>query len=120
MEAVLRELVSAPISLLTGNLQGILRKWACQPARERRIPKQTRAFPAKFPGLRNREFFKDEQGKEPQEQGKAARFQGSAGMPLAGLAGTAASGINDHKITDLAALLPWRWAAAREGRKLAA
>jgi transposase len=28
--------------------------------------------------------------------------------------------INDHKITDLAALLPWRWAQAREGRKLAA
>ncbi len=28
--------------------------------------------------------------------------------------------INDHKITDLAALLPWRWAAARESRKLAA
>jgi hypothetical protein len=28
--------------------------------------------------------------------------------------------INDHKITDLAALLPWRWAAARENRKLAA
>jgi len=28
--------------------------------------------------------------------------------------------INDHKVTDLAALLPWRWAAAQEGRKLAA
>jgi transposase len=28
--------------------------------------------------------------------------------------------INDHKITDLAALLPWRWAAERESRKLAA
>ena len=28
--------------------------------------------------------------------------------------------INDHKITDLAALLPWRWAAAMERRKLAA
>jgi transposase len=28
--------------------------------------------------------------------------------------------INDHKISDLAALLPWRWAAAQEGRKLAA
>jgi transposase len=28
--------------------------------------------------------------------------------------------INDHKITDLAALLPWRWAATREDRKLAA
>jgi hypothetical protein len=28
--------------------------------------------------------------------------------------------INDHKITDLAALLPWRWAAEREGRKPAA
>jgi len=28
--------------------------------------------------------------------------------------------INDHKITDLAALLPWRWAQAREGLKLAA
>ena len=28
--------------------------------------------------------------------------------------------INDHKITDLAALLPWHWAAAREHRKLAA
>ena len=28
--------------------------------------------------------------------------------------------INDHKITDLSALLPWRWAAAQESRKLAA
>jgi transposase len=28
--------------------------------------------------------------------------------------------INDHKITDLAALLPWRWAAERERRSLAA
>ncbi len=28
--------------------------------------------------------------------------------------------INDHKITDLGALLPWRWAAERERRKLAA
>jgi hypothetical protein len=28
--------------------------------------------------------------------------------------------INDHKITDLAALLPWRWAAESERRKLAA
>ncbi len=28
--------------------------------------------------------------------------------------------INDHKITDLAALLPWRWAAERESLKLAA
>ena len=28
--------------------------------------------------------------------------------------------INDHKITDLAALLPWRWAAEMERRKLAA
>jgi transposase len=28
--------------------------------------------------------------------------------------------INDHKITDLAALLPWRWAAQREHRNLAA
>ena len=28
--------------------------------------------------------------------------------------------INDHKITNLAALLPWRWAAEREDRKLAA
>ena len=28
--------------------------------------------------------------------------------------------INDHKITDLAALLPWRWAAARERFTLAA
>jgi len=28
--------------------------------------------------------------------------------------------INDHKITDLAALLPWRWAAEREHRKVAA
>jgi transposase len=28
--------------------------------------------------------------------------------------------INDHKITDLAALLPWRWAQARERLKLAA
>ena len=28
--------------------------------------------------------------------------------------------INDHKINDLAALLPWRWAQAREDRKLAA
>ncbi len=28
--------------------------------------------------------------------------------------------INDHKITDLAALLPWGWAAAMERRKLAA
>ncbi len=28
--------------------------------------------------------------------------------------------INDHKITDLAALLPWRWAAAMERLKLAA
>jgi transposase len=30
------------------------------------------------------------------------------------------SRINDHKITDLAALLPWRWAAERERRSLAA
>jgi transposase len=28
--------------------------------------------------------------------------------------------INNHKITDLAALLPWRWALAQEGHKLAA
>ena len=28
--------------------------------------------------------------------------------------------INDHKITDLAALLPWRWAAEKEHRNLAA
>jgi len=28
--------------------------------------------------------------------------------------------INDHKITDLGALLPWRWAAEWERRKLAA
>ncbi len=28
--------------------------------------------------------------------------------------------INDHKITDLAALLPWHWAAERERRKVAA
>lgn len=28
--------------------------------------------------------------------------------------------INDHKITDLSALLPWRWAAERESRRLAA
>jgi transposase len=28
--------------------------------------------------------------------------------------------IHDHKITDLAALLPWRWAADMERRKLAA
>jgi len=28
--------------------------------------------------------------------------------------------INDHKITDLAALLPWRWAAERGRRSLAA
>jgi len=28
--------------------------------------------------------------------------------------------INDHKITDLAALLPWRWASEQESRKLAA
>jgi transposase len=28
--------------------------------------------------------------------------------------------INDHKIADLAALLPWRWAAARERLTLAA
>jgi transposase len=28
--------------------------------------------------------------------------------------------INDHRITDLGALLPWRWAAERERRKLAA
>jgi hypothetical protein len=28
--------------------------------------------------------------------------------------------IADHKITDLAALLPWRWAAETERRKLAA
>jgi transposase len=28
--------------------------------------------------------------------------------------------INDHRITDLDALLPWRWAAERERRKLAA
>jgi len=28
--------------------------------------------------------------------------------------------INDHKITDLGDLLPWRWAAERERRKLAA
>jgi hypothetical protein len=28
--------------------------------------------------------------------------------------------INDHKITDVGALLPWRWAAERERRKLAA
>lgn len=28
--------------------------------------------------------------------------------------------IADHRLSDLAALLPWHWAAAREGRKLAA
>jgi hypothetical protein len=28
--------------------------------------------------------------------------------------------INDHKITDLAALLPWRWAADQQARKRAA
>ena len=28
--------------------------------------------------------------------------------------------INEHRITDLGALLPWRWAAERERRKLAA
>ena len=28
--------------------------------------------------------------------------------------------INDHKITDLAALLPWHWAAETERRNLAA
>jgi hypothetical protein len=28
--------------------------------------------------------------------------------------------INDHKITDLAALLPWRWAADQKARKRAA
>ncbi|MBG0799960.1 transposase, partial [Methylocystis sp. H4A] len=28
--------------------------------------------------------------------------------------------INDHKITDLAALLPWRWAADLQAKKLAA
>jgi transposase len=28
--------------------------------------------------------------------------------------------IHDYKITDLAALLPWRWAADMERRKLAA
>jgi transposase len=28
--------------------------------------------------------------------------------------------INDHKITDLAALLPWNWAAEMERRRLAA
>ncbi|MGH6837189.1 MAG: transposase domain-containing protein, partial [Methylocella sp.] len=28
--------------------------------------------------------------------------------------------INNHKIADLDALLPWRWAAASEERKLAA
>jgi transposase len=28
--------------------------------------------------------------------------------------------INDHKITDLAALLPWQWAPEQERRKLAA
>jgi len=28
--------------------------------------------------------------------------------------------INDHKITDLAALLPWRWAADQPARKRAA
>ncbi len=28
--------------------------------------------------------------------------------------------INDHAITDLAALLPWRWARESEHRKLAA
>jgi hypothetical protein len=28
--------------------------------------------------------------------------------------------INEHKITELDALLPWRWAAERERRKLAA
>ena len=28
--------------------------------------------------------------------------------------------INDHKITDLGALLPWQWAAERERRPLAA
>ena len=28
--------------------------------------------------------------------------------------------INDHKITDLAALLPWRWASEQESRKLTA
>ena len=28
--------------------------------------------------------------------------------------------INEHRITDIGALLPWRWAAERERRKLAA
>ena len=28
--------------------------------------------------------------------------------------------INDHKITDLAALLPWHWATEMEHRKVAA
>jgi len=28
--------------------------------------------------------------------------------------------INDHKITELSTLLPWRWAAEQERRKLAA
>jgi transposase len=39
--------------------------------------------------------------------------------PQAWLADTLAR-INDHKITDLGALLPWRWAAEGERRKLAA
>ena len=30
------------------------------------------------------------------------------------------SRINDHKITDLAALLPWHWAAERQQHNLAA
>jgi hypothetical protein len=41
------------------------------------------------------------------------------GDPQAWLADVLAR-INDHKITDLAALLPWRWSQTQEGRKLAA
>jgi hypothetical protein len=29
-------------------------------------------------------------------------------------------GINDHRMADLTALLPWRWAAERERRRLVA
>jgi hypothetical protein len=39
--------------------------------------------------------------------------------PLAWLADVL-SRINDHAITDLAALLPWHWAAEMERRKVAA
>ena len=39
--------------------------------------------------------------------------------PRVWLAGVLAR-INEHRITDLGALLPWRWAADRKRRKLAA